>query len=275
MTLLTTQLDMTISSMILHNWIIVLLAPRSKRPAGSEWRTTSSPEEVRNWVEEGGNIGLFCGSASQVAVLDFDDTEAATEMMLELGPVPITVITGRSRWHTYMKYEDNLPPKIFWRGKVIGEVQRGPNQHVVMPPSLHPDTGLAYCWTVDNPPLILGLPEAWREHLLTEYMPAFIKKERLGQPEEEVWMGPNPDEILNRARIVLTGGRSYRGGWKGQCPGCAKEGHDKHRDNAVVWSDGRWGCAVNRDHKKYIGEALGLCLVDDLAITDAELDALL
>jgi len=38
------------------------------------------------------------------------------------------------------------------------------------------------------------------------------------------------------------------GGVKFQCPGCVKEGHDKHRDNAVLFPTGHFGCAVNADH---------------------------
>ena len=42
------------------------------------------------------------------------------------------------------------------------------------------------------------------------------------------------------------------------CPGCAAEGHDlTHRDHAVVFSDGKWTCVVDPDHRAAIAEALG------------------
>ena len=33
---------------------------------------------------------------------------------------------------------------------------------------------------------------------------------------------------------------------------------DRHRDNAMVRADGRWGCALDSTHKRGIGEALGV-----------------
>src|SRR4030095_13641627 len=52
---------------------------------------------------------------------------------------------------------------------------------------------------------------------------------------------------------------------KFQCPQCAVEGHDKHKDNAGLFvHDGKWGCAfassdsaLGRAHWEAIGHALG------------------
>jgi hypothetical protein len=35
---------------------------------------------------------------------------------------------------------------------------------------------------------------------------------------------------------------------KFQCPACRTEGHDRHQDNACLFGDGSFGCAVGRDH---------------------------
>ena len=43
---------------------------------------------------------------------------------------------------------------------------------------------------------------------------------------------------------------------KFQCPGCRAEGHDAHQDNAVLFPDGRYGCALNTEHRTSIGVAL-------------------
>jgi hypothetical protein len=39
-------------------------------------------------------------------------------------------------------------------------------------------------------------------------------------------------------------------GIKFQCPACAAEGHDQHRDNAILFLDGTWGCAWAKDTEK-------------------------
>jgi putative DNA primase/helicase len=47
------------------------------------------------------------------------------------------------------------------------------------------------------------------------------------------------------------------GNIKFQCPQCRDEGHDQHRDNASLFPEGRWGCAVDRAHWEAIGRVLG------------------
>src|SRR5262249_32014466 len=49
-------------------------------------------------------------------------------------------------------------------------------------------------------------------------------------------------------------------GIKFQCPACAAEGHDQHRDNACFFNNGNWGCAYtdDRGHWDAIGRTLGV-----------------
>jgi bifunctional DNA primase/polymerase-like protein len=269
-----TDLDLTLRSIVVRNWVVVLLAPRSKRPEGVAWYTTGNPSLVRHHIEAGGNLGLMCGKVSGVAVLDFDDTSAAREMMEELGPLPLAVITGSGKWHTYFQYQDDLPPKIFWRGEKVGEVQRGPNQQVVMPPSVHPDTGQVYSWAQQELPEVIELPLSWLDYLRAEYRPSYVALDRRGHPEEEPWTGPPPEELLRRA-LAQPGARRRRNGVKFQCPGCRDDGHDRSRDNALVGNDGRWGCAVDPGHKRDIGVALGASENDDKLAEDQDIDRVL
>ncbi len=72
-------------------------------------------------------------------------------------------------------------------------------------------------------------------------------------------------ETLRAAALRQPGAHERASGMiKFQCPACAAEGHDEHRDNAVLFLDtGKWGCAYaveadqGRAHRKAIGEALG------------------
>lgn len=263
--------DVTMDKMRYHGWTIIKLQPRLKQPvAGVSWITSRDPETVRSWLREGCNIGLVCGPESMVAVADFDDLPAAREMMENLGPLHLTVTTGSGKWHCYLQYEEGLPAKIYWHGVLVGELQRGPRQYVVMPPSVHPSGG-KYEWAFgiffkgeliheDLEPL----PETWRKHLKSEELPDYVARDRRGQPNEDPWFGPPAEELLTRA-MQEPGARRRLKGVKFQCPGCRGEGRDRSRDNAIVYNDGRWGCAVDPSHKRDIGEALGVLVDQKLA----------
>ena len=64
-------------------------------------------------------------------------------------------------------------------------------------------------------------------------------------------------ERLYEAALRQPGATRRAFGIKFQCAGCVDEGHDQHRDNACVFEDGTYGCAVNPAHREAIGRALG------------------
>jgi hypothetical protein len=135
-----------------RGWEVVRL--RGKKPVGAHWQITTDADEVAAWLAAGDNIGLVCHERTGVAVLDPDDSLAWIDMIDTLGqPCLPWVITGSGRLHYYIRWTPDLPAKLMWRGetagtiKAIGEIQRGPGQQqVVMPPSVHPTTGLPYRW---------------------------------------------------------------------------------------------------------------------------------
>lgn len=242
-------------------WRAVLLAPRAKFPQGNKWQIVVEERIVERHMAQGGNIGLVCGESSGVAVLDFDDATAYREMSESISPLCPWVITGSGKYHCYVQWEAGLPAKIEWRGTRVGEVQRGPGkQHVVMPPSIHPDTGEPYRWLVDPRTTALEpLPPEWRAHFADNQIPDYVEKTNAGQPDEEPWAGPTVDQIIRWA-LEQPGARRRPNGIKFQCPECRSEGHDKSKDNAIVYLDGRWGCAYDNNHKTGITEAIGMVL---------------
>ncbi len=140
--------DRTLAAIGRRGWEIVKLQGRTKKPIGLHWQTTTDPDEVGSWLRTGNNIGLVCRERTGTIVLDPDDLLEWADMIDALGqPALPWVLTGSGRLHYYLRWTADLPAKLTWKGKIVGEIQRGPGQQqVVLPPSIHPDTGLPYRW---------------------------------------------------------------------------------------------------------------------------------
>jgi hypothetical protein len=145
-----TDAEVTVAAVRAKRWEVVRL--RGKKPLGPHWQTTKDPAAVAAWLEAGSNIGLVCHERTGVAVLDPDDSLAWADMVDTLGQPSLPwVITGSGRLHYYVAWEPDLPAKLTWHGETIGEIQRGPGQQqVVLPPSRHPDTRIAYRWITES-----------------------------------------------------------------------------------------------------------------------------
>jgi len=139
----------TLEAIRTRGWEIVKL--KGKKPVGKHWEISTDAERVAAWLAAGYNIGLVCHQRTGVAVLDPDTIEWA-DMVDALGqPCLPWVLTGSGNLHYYTEWADDLPAKLTWEGKIIGEIQRGPGQQqVVLPPSVHPDTGLRYRWITES-----------------------------------------------------------------------------------------------------------------------------
>lgn len=256
------SLEFTLQFIRAHSLRAILLESRQKRPPTGKFPITQDPSEILEHLHYHGNIGILAGP---IAILDFDDMGLAQNMFLKLGPLQPTVQTGTGKVHCYVKSVENIPARMNWNGQRVGEIQRGYQQYVVAPPSIHPN-GNEYKWLLDSPrePLI-DIPERWMDFLFTEMIPEVPEelKKYIGVdfPEEiQTWTGPPAEELL-RLAMMQPGARRRTFGVKFQCPQCRAEGHDKSKDNAIVANSGKWGCAFSPDdpvHKRSIGEALGV-----------------
>jgi hypothetical protein len=142
---------LTVEAVRARGWECVRLRPGGKKPDGARWQVTKDADTVASWFKAGANVGLVCHQRTGVAVLDPDDSVKWAHMVDELGqPGRPWVITGSGKLHYYVTWEP-LPAKIVWYGEIIGEIQRGPGwQQVVLPGSVHPDTGLPYRWITER-----------------------------------------------------------------------------------------------------------------------------
>ncbi len=143
-------------------------------------------ETIRRWWTNHPdcNIGLKCDN---LLVIDVDNKNGKngnadfSKVMDRLGPVTTGPVSqsGNYGYHLFFRkpgVDIKSAKGVKWEGKKTGiDIQVG-NQYIVMPPSIHPVTGLAYQWksppcSVDELP---ALPDAWIEHFLPHRTPKTI-----------------------------------------------------------------------------------------------------
>ena len=141
--------------------------PRGKEPACSRGAhdATACLDRIHAWWSSCSdlNIGLSCGEASGLFVIDVDGAEGeATLRLLEEkhGPLPTTreAITGRNGGrHAYFKLGKHKVRNS--AGKLgAGLDVRGTGGYVLLPPSIHP-SGRPYSWSVDSADHVASAPE--------------------------------------------------------------------------------------------------------------------
>jgi len=141
-----------------HGWRIFPLAPRSKRPliAGKDWKKYATDDEAQvvAWWEAtpNANIGLLCGEASGVVVLDIDqrgEKDGSAEVRKlegenEMLPRTPSAATGGGGGHLFFAWPNEVSvgcPKPIKDCEIKGE-----GGYVVLSPSIHPDTAAEYAW---------------------------------------------------------------------------------------------------------------------------------
>lgn len=139
---------------------------KGKRPYRKGWPTkgVSNAETARQWLQKGENVGLITGQDSGVVVIDVDPRNGGDRSLHDLeqalGKLPdtLTCQTGGGGLHLYFKWY----PEAKAGTPAEGIDFKAKGGCVVLPPSVHPDTGALYQWE-DIDAEIAELPEAWRE----------------------------------------------------------------------------------------------------------------
>ena len=237
-------------------WPLVRLRARSKKAVGSgAFTAIKSHALAKRYLDGGANLGLLTGSQSGIAVVDIDHPERFAEMVAAFGALTLFVNSGRGggRGHAYVEWAPGLPKVFKWNDTKVGEIL-GDGQYVVVPPSIHPDTGRRYTWAVD--PLrtpVPPLPLAWQAHL------AHHHGDRPRHQPAEV-PAPPPDELARRQMLALAqpgARRTTNGRIKFQCPACL----DSHEDNAILFPSGLVGCSqddASETHKAALRTLFGI-----------------
>lgn len=168
-----------ISGLVEAGFSVIWLKKREKMPVESKWtaKPTYSLSELRNTYEKGFNSGVRLGKPSIVRgkylhCLDMDirdekETERAkkqVKLLLELDledyPTVLSGSGGPSR-HFYFLADEPFGSKKLWTSgeKIVGDDGKdhwtaeielfGTGKQTVLPPSIHPDSGLEYEWATE------------------------------------------------------------------------------------------------------------------------------
>ena len=142
-----------------------------KRPTLKGWqnRPRETLEDALDWATRG-NVGLRTGGASGVVAIDVDPGADISELDL---PGTVTALTGRPEaYHLYYLCDETLGNSS---GKLGPHIDvRADGGQVVLPGSVHPDTGVLYTWAEGHEPWnveIAPLPPHILERLQTSDPP--------------------------------------------------------------------------------------------------------
>lgn len=148
-----------------RGWAVFPLTGKVPRTPRGVLDATTNAVTISEWWERwpDAGIGLACGGASGVWVLDLDGQEAADRfvaLQVEHGDIPKTaaVRTGRG-WHLYFASPSTGEEIRNSASRVAPGIDvRGTGGYVVLPPSLHP-SGIRYEWLPGRgPDAVRGAP---------------------------------------------------------------------------------------------------------------------
>jgi predicted P-loop ATPase len=215
-------------------WATIWLYPRSKRPIESGWTTgpRHSWETLKSQYQTGMNLGVRLGTPSPVgegylACLDVDIADvrwgkAAADTALaalraagwtQKKGMPPQVVSGNGRGSAHYYFRTARPFRQITYGKAKGQwevVAYSDGRQMVLPPSIHPDTGAEYRWKNGRIPQVVELPMlrmgAGIETVNREYLPDLSNFEAVAGADLLVTELSEPMQRL--LRTADTGDRS-------------------------------------------------------------------
>jgi len=208
-----------------RGWAVFPCAERGKVPITSRGclEATTDRAQVERWWSRtpGANVGIACGRASGIVVVDLDgeDGIATWGRLIEQGsPRTAVAQTGSGGWHVFYALPPGERARNTARRLGPGIDTRGDGGYVVAAPSVHPSGG-RYAWRRDIP---LAAAPAW-------LLEAVRRPRQVEAPAPVVRMpGLGPSAY---ARAALERGcEEVRG---------AGQGARNHTLNAVAYSLGR------------------------------------
>jgi hypothetical protein len=189
-------------------WYITPLKGKAPYLKGWPDKAINCESTIARWIAEPRNIGLVTGSKSRVVVIDVDPRNGGEDSLAELarqcGSLPDTLIcnTGGGGQHFYFRYFDGAKS-----GKPLAGIDfQCDGRCVVLPPSVHPDTGALYVWEgLPDGEGIAELPDAWRQALGSS---GASTESQSKQEQGPILEGSRNDTLFNLAVDLAKGGAS-------------------------------------------------------------------
>ena len=135
-----------------HGYAPIPVRPNSKAPLIADWSRFSDqlPDaaQVDAWAKQypRAGIAIATGPASGIVALDLDHDDGSHPAILEAaGPSPVGKRGARGATYFY-RFSGERSQAFRRNGETICEIL-GPKRLVIIPPTIHPDTGRAYEWT--------------------------------------------------------------------------------------------------------------------------------
>lgn len=193
-----------------RGWRVAPIAPGTKYPRIHQWqvKATTDPAVIRTWWQRfpADGVSIVTGEASGLVVVDIDPRHDGDDTLAELeaahGPLPDTVesITGGGGRHLLFRWPEGVPyPRNDQTGVALGAGidVRAEGGQIVAPPTIHPDTGVAYAWEVEHDPLdgvVVAEAPAWMVDALSAPVP-----DRKPRATKAAVAGDRPGDIFARS----------------------------------------------------------------------------
>lgn len=215
-------------------------------------RKAAQPNTVARWASQGWlqNVGIVCGQVSRLVVIDLDGLSAVALFEKQFPELldTFTVLTGSGTGRHFYLAPVHMPPTTRVMGLPEGNIElRAKGCYVVAPPSIHPETGAAYCVERAMPVKQvqdLRAVQNWIMRLLRAKRPT----KRLPTPKRggpvRSWHPMNARLIQHIGRELLSKGYEVKGAFLfGQClfPERHKNG-DAHASFGFDMQRGRAHC---------------------------------
>jgi len=160
-------------------YVPIPIRPNSKLPAVKGFNEWASEGIARSLVEgfeenfpieKGYGIGIVCGRASNLCVLDIDTDDPSILSALSPSPVRRRGKKGEAR---FFQFNPDLTNRSFTRKGDDGKIIAGldvlvDRKYIIVPPSIHPETRKPYIWL--TPDGILDIASGDLPNLLPEDM---------------------------------------------------------------------------------------------------------
>jgi hypothetical protein len=201
--ILSQQREDAALALVSAGFLIVPIPEGRKAPVREAWQreATADPEQVRRWLRNGQQYGVYPPKGSGLLIIDPD--KALEEFFPPL-PATLTVDSSPGHFHLYGRLPPGVDEADIPRTFASGEVRIGGSGQVVGPWSRHP---AGHTYTPRNGMTVGEIPMPWIEALRRSHEQKSSAQRAARGPEDEGWTIAEP----GRHDFLLSRGRNLRG----------------------------------------------------------------